>query len=101
MCTLISLSLVFLGLSIEFAEQFHAFLELVAFHFLSYQELDAVFVVVAQHLHELVWLVVLATQGEYEYGACVRVKTDVAKHFACVLVVARKLRAAEVVVPRM
>ena len=26
-------------------------------------------------------------------------KTDVAKHFACVLVVARKLRAAEVVVP--
>lgn len=36
---------------------------------------------------------------EYEYGACVRVKTDVAKHFACVLVVARKLRAAEVVVP--
>jgi altronate hydrolase len=33
-------------------------------------------------------------KGEYEYGACVRVKTDVAKHFACVLVVARKLRAA-------
>ena len=56
------LSLIFLGLGIEIAEDFHAFLNLIAFYLLGNEQLDAVFVVIAQHRHEIVWLVVLAAQ---------------------------------------
>ena len=48
-------------LLVEVAEYLHASLYLVAVHFLSDEQLDAVLVVVAKGLHEVVWLVVLTS----------------------------------------
>ena len=54
------LALVLLGLSVELAQNLHASLHLVAFYALGHQQLDAVFVIVAEHGHEVFRLVVLA-----------------------------------------
>ena len=56
------LTLVFLRFLVEVAENVHAHLQFVAFDLLGDEQLDAVLVVVAKHLHESVWLVVLTTQ---------------------------------------
>lgn len=67
--------------------------------FLGDDKLDAVLVVVAEHGHEVVRLVVFATEGEYEYAACIGVQHDVAQYLAGGLMVFGELRAAEVMVP--
>ena len=56
------LALILLGLGIEIAENLHSFFNLIAFHLLGNEQLDAVLVVIAQHRHEIVWLVVLTSQ---------------------------------------
>ena len=85
------LALIFLSLGIEVAQNLHTFLEFIAFNLLCYKKFDAVVVVVAEHLHEIIWLVVLAAERENEHGTCVRMQTDVAKHLAGILMVAREL----------
>ena len=68
---------------------------------MCHKKFYAVFVIVAQHVHEISRLVVLASEREHEHSACIRVQHEVAQHFACVLVVVRELRAAIVVMPGM
>ena len=80
-------ALVLLGDGIEVAEDRHASLHLI-FNFLSDQEFDAVLVIVAQHRHEVVGLVVLTTQTQYEDSTCIRMQTDVAQYLTGVLVIA-------------
>ena len=85
------LALVFLSHGIEIAQNLHAFLQLIAFNLLCYKKFDAVVVVISEHLHEIIWLVVLAAERENEHGTCVRMQTDVAKHLTGILMVAREL----------
>ena len=56
-------------LPVEFLDNRHAGLDLVAFDFLAYEETDAVAVVVAQQLFELVRLVVLASESNDKHAA--------------------------------
>ena len=74
---------------VKLTQNLHAFGHLVAFHLLCYQQTDALFVVVAQHFHELLGLVVFATQTQHENGSGIGVQTDVAQHLAGILVVTR------------
>ena len=74
---------------VKFAKNFHAFLHLIAHYFLRDEELDALLVVVAQQLLELVRLVVLAAEAKHEHRSCIGVKHNIAEHLAGVLVVAR------------
>ena len=88
-----------LGLSVKLAQNLHASFHLVALHTLGNQQLDTALVVVAQHSHEVLRLVVLTSQAQHQYATGIGVQTDVAQHLAGVLVVLRELRAAIVVVP--
>ena len=63
---------------IKVAKHVHTGLYLVAFHFLGYQQFDAVFVVITQHGHKVLRLVVLTAQTQYQHTACIRMQTDVA-----------------------
>ena len=90
--------LVLTGDVIEFAENLHTSLHLVI-NLLGNEQLDAIFIVVTEHLHEVVGLVVLTTEAQHQNGTCIGVEADVAEHLAGVLVVARELRTAEVVMP--
>ena len=93
------LALVLCGLGIEFAENLHASLNLVAFNALSDEQLNTRLVVVAKHGHEVLWLVVLAAEAEHEHATGIGVETDVAQYLAGVFVVLGELRAAVVVMP--
>ena len=93
------LAFVLAGHLVEFAKHRHAHFHLVALDLLNNQQLDAFLVVVAQQLHEIVGLIVLAAQADDKHATCIGVKNDVAEHLARVLVVARQLRTAIVVVP--
>ena len=87
------------GNGIEFTQQVHAGLHFVALYSLRDQQLDALLVIVAQHLHEVFRLVVLAAEAQHQHGTSIGVQADVAQHLARVLVVVRQLRASVVVVP--
>ena len=56
------LTLILLSLSIEITENLHSLFDLITLNLLCYQELDAILIVIAQHLHEVVRLIVLTTQ---------------------------------------
>ena len=95
------LALVFAGNGIEFTQNPHAFLHLVAFHLLGHHQSDAGGVVVAEHLHEVIGLVVLTPKSHHQHTTGIGVEHDVAEHLAGVLMVLAQLRAAIVVVPGM
>jgi hypothetical protein len=94
-------SLVLLANLIHLAENVHAIFRLVTFNLLCNDELDALLVIVAKHSHEIVWLIVLATERENEHGTCIRVEHDVTKNLACCLMILRELRASVVMMPGM
>ena len=73
------------------SQQLHALFYFVALHFLCYEQLDAVLVIVAKHLHEGIGLVVLASEAQHEHSACVGMQANVAQHLARVLMVAAQL----------
>ena len=50
-------------------------------------ELDALLVIITEHSHEVVRLIVLASEGENEHGTCIWMKHDVTKNLACSLVI--------------
>ena len=58
---IIILALVLTGLLVEAAQDIHASFHLV-FHLLGDQKLDALLIVVAQHRHEVIGLIVLASK---------------------------------------
>ena len=55
--TLISFSLV-----VELPEHIHTHFQFVAFHLLGNEQLDAILVIVTEHLHELVRLIILTSE---------------------------------------
>ena len=69
----------------------HASLNLVAFDALGDEQLDTALVVVAEHGHEVLGLVVLTTEAEHEHATGIGVETDVAQHLAGVFVVLGEL----------
>ena len=85
------LTLVLTGQVVKVTQDSHTSLHLVAFHTLGHQQLDATLVIVAQHRHEVLRLVVLTTQTQHQYTTSIGVQTDVAKHLTGVLMIARKL----------
>ena len=80
-------ALILFGDIVEFAENLHTSLHLVV-DFLGDEEFDTVFVIVAKHGHEVIGLVVLATQTQYEHGTGIGMQTDIAKHLSGVLMIA-------------
>ena len=56
------LTLVCFSLVVELPEHIYTHFQFVAFHLLGYEQLDAILVIVTEHLHELVRLVVLTSE---------------------------------------
>ena len=78
--------MVFSGDLVELTKHLHASLHLVI-HPLGHKQSDAVFVIVAQHLHEVLRLIVLTTETQHQYGSSIGMQTDVTKHLPGILMV--------------
>ena len=86
-----------LRLGVQFAQDRHAVLHLIALNLLRHHELHALLVYLAAELTEHVRLIVLATKTDHEYRSCIGMMNHVAKNLLRVLVVITELRAAVVV----
>ena len=64
-------ALVLLAYPVHLTENVHAVFNLVTFNLLCHNELDALLVIVAKHSHEVIRLIVLASEGENEHGTCI------------------------------
>ena len=85
------LATVLAGNSIELAQDLHTSLNLVAINLLGNEQADTVFVVVAQEFHEVIGLVVLATQTQHQHGTGIRMEHNITEHLTGVLVVTAQL----------
>ena len=83
--------MVLAGDVVEFAQDAHAFFYLVTLYLLGHQQAYAALVIVAQHRHEVVGLVVLTAKTQHQHGSCIGVQTDVSEYLTGVLVVIGEL----------
>lgn len=84
-------ALVLLSLANQLFEEFDTIGNLVALHFLTDHELNAILVVFATELFEEARLVVLATQSDDENGSGIGVVNHIAKNLAGILMIFAEL----------